>query len=96
MLFGAMADKAVEEMARILWPAMTHVVLTRAANNARAATTASLAALAQSLGVEHSVSASVREGVELAAARALALDAEAVLVIAGSIYVAGEAMQALQ
>jgi len=96
LLFGAMADKAVDEMARILWPAMTHVVLTRIASNARAAATADLAALAQSLGVEHSVSASVREGLQLASARALALGPETVLVIAGSIYVAGEAMQALQ
>jgi dihydrofolate synthase/folylpolyglutamate synthase len=96
LLFGAMADKAVEEMARILWPAMTHVVLTRIANNTRAAATADLAKVAQSLGVEHSVSASVREGLELATARARALGADAVVVIAGSIYVAGEAVQALR
>jgi dihydrofolate synthase/folylpolyglutamate synthase len=96
LLFGAMADKAVEEMAGILWPAMAHVVLTRTANNARAAATADLATLAQSLGVEHSVSASVRQGLEMAMARALALGPEAVVVVAGSIYVAGEAVQALQ
>ncbi len=96
LLFGAMADKAVEEMAGILWPAMAHVVLTRTANNARAAATADLATLAQSLGVEHSVSASVRQGLEMAMARALALAPEAVVVVAGSIYVAGEAVQALQ
>jgi dihydrofolate synthase/folylpolyglutamate synthase len=96
LLFGAMADKAVDEMARILWPAMTHVVLTRIANNPRAAATGDLSAQAQSLGVAHSVSASVREGLELATARAMALGPETVLVIAGSIYVAGEALQALQ
>ncbi len=96
LLFGAMADKAVEEIAQILWPAMRHVILTRIAGNSRAAVTADLSALAQSLGVEHSASASVREGVKLATARALELGPESVLVIAGSIYVAGEAMQALQ
>ncbi len=96
LLFGAMADKAVEQIARILWPAMRHVVLTRIANNPRATATADLAALAQSLGVEHSVAATVRQGVELATTRALELGPDAAVVIAGSIYVAGEAMQALQ
>ncbi len=96
LLFGAMADKAVEQIAQILWPVMRHVVLTRIANNPRATATADLASLAQSLGVEHSVSATVRQGVELATARALAFGPEAAMVIAGSIYVAGEALQALQ
>jgi dihydrofolate synthase/folylpolyglutamate synthase len=94
LLFGAMADKAVDEIARILWPRMAHVVLTRTANNSRAASTVELAALAQSLGVQHSLSLSVRHGVELATAQALARP-HSVVVIAGSIYVAGEAMQAL-
>jgi dihydrofolate synthase/folylpolyglutamate synthase len=94
LLFGAMADKAVDQIARILWPRMAHVVLTRTANNSRAASTAELAALAQSLRVQHSLSLSVRHGVELATAQALARP-HSVVVIAGSIYVAGEAMQAL-
>jgi dihydrofolate synthase/folylpolyglutamate synthase len=94
LLFGAMADKAVDQIARILWPRMAHVVLTRTANNSRAASSAELAALAQSLGVEHSLSLSVRHGVELATAQGLARP-QAVIVIAGSIYVAGEAVQAL-
>jgi dihydrofolate synthase/folylpolyglutamate synthase len=96
LLFGAMADKAVEEIAQILWPAMTHVVLTRIANNPRAAAADDLAAMAESLGVQHSVAASVRQGVELATARARELGPESVVIIAGSIYVAGEALQALQ
>jgi dihydrofolate synthase/folylpolyglutamate synthase len=96
LLFGAMADKAVGQMAGILWPVMAHVVLTRAAHNARASSTFDLSEMARLLGVEHSVAASVREGLELATARALALGPETVVVIAGSIYVAGEAVQALQ
>jgi dihydrofolate synthase / folylpolyglutamate synthase len=96
LLFGSMADKAVEQIAKILWPQMAHVVLTRAANNPRAAAAADLASLAQSLGVEHSVSASVRRGVELAIVEALKLGPEASVVIAGSIYVAGEAIVALR
>ena len=95
LLFGAMADKAVDQIAKILWPRMAHVVLTRA-NNPRSAPANDLAALAQSLGVEHSVSATVGEGVELALAEARKLGPESVTVIAGSIYVAGEAVQALR
>jgi dihydrofolate synthase/folylpolyglutamate synthase len=33
LLFGAMADKAVDQIAQILWPRMAHVVLTRIAGN---------------------------------------------------------------
>ncbi len=95
LLFGAMADKAVDQMAQILWPRMAHVVLTRTANNPRAAGTADLTALAQSLGVCHSASSSVREGLEAALAHALTLGPDAAVVIAGSIYIAGEAIQAL-
>jgi dihydrofolate synthase/folylpolyglutamate synthase len=95
LLFGAMADKAVDQIAQILWPRMAHVVLTRIAGNPRAAAVADLAALAASLGVPHSASANVAEGIGLAIAEALALGPEAVLVIAGSIYVAGEAVPVL-
>jgi len=96
LLFGAMADKAVDQIAQILWPRMAHVVLTRTANNPRAAAPEALAAMAQSLGVEHSSSTTVDQGVELAIAEARKLGSEAVVVIAGSIYVAGEAMSVLR
>ena len=75
---------------------MAYIVLTRITNNPRAATNADLASLAQSLGVEHSVSATVRQGVELVMVEALKLGPEAAVVIAGSIYVAGEAIVALR
>jgi dihydrofolate synthase/folylpolyglutamate synthase len=94
LLFGAMADKAVDQMAQILWPRMAHVVLTRA-GNPRAVASADLAVLAQTLGVQHSVAATVCEGVEVAIAETLKLGPEAAMVIAGSIYVAGEALRAL-
>jgi dihydrofolate synthase/folylpolyglutamate synthase len=96
LLFGAMADKAVDQIAKILWPRMSHVVLTRIANNPRAAAAADLASLAQSLGVEHSSSPTVPEGVDLATAQARRLGPQAAIVIAGSIYVAGEAILALR
>jgi len=96
LLFGAMTDKAVAEMAQILWPQMEHVVLTRAAGSPRAAEAAALAKLAQPLGVANSVSGSVASGLELAIARARELGPDAVVVIAGSIYVAGEASEFLK
>ena len=52
-------------------------------------------AIAQSLGVEHSVSETVRQGLELALAQARELGPDSAVVVAGSIYVAGEAVQAL-
>lgn len=95
LLFGAMTDKAVDEIAKILWPRMAHVVFTRAAGNPRAAATANFTVLAQALGVQCSESATVREGLGIAIVRALELDSTAAVVVAGSIYVAGEALPAL-
>ncbi len=92
LLFGAMADKAVDEMAKILWPQMAHVVLTRAAGSPRALDATALAQLAQSLGVEHSISAAVAGGLQLAIAQARRLGPNSVVVVAGSIYLAGEAV----
>jgi dihydrofolate synthase/folylpolyglutamate synthase len=95
LLFGAMADKAVDEMAKILWPQMAHVVLTRVGGNPRALAAADLAQLAQSLGVEHSISTTVAQGLELATAQARRLGPHSAVVIAGSIYLAGEAVPIL-
>jgi dihydrofolate synthase/folylpolyglutamate synthase len=95
LLFGAMADKAVDEMAKILWPQMAHVVLTRVAGSPRALDAADLARLAQSLAVEHSISATVSQGLALAIAQARRLGPHSVVVIAGSIYLAGEAVPIL-
>jgi dihydrofolate synthase/folylpolyglutamate synthase len=96
LLFGVMADKAVDEIAKILWPRMTHVVLARTTNNPRAANTADLATLAQSLGVSHSTSATVREGFSLATAHARSLSPAAAVVVAGSVYLAGEVVEFLR
>jgi dihydrofolate synthase/folylpolyglutamate synthase len=95
MLFGVMTDKDYAPMAQILWPTMRHVVLTQAAGNPRAATVEELARLAAHLGVEHSLSGSVAEGLRRAQQLARQMGSEAVVVIAGSIYVAGEAMMLL-
>ena len=95
LLFGAMADKAVDQMAQILWPLMRHVVLTRTAHNPRAAMPADLATLAQSLGVPHSIADTVSDAVEQATAKACALGPDSAIIVAGSIYVAGEAISLL-
>ena len=95
LLFAAMADKALAEMARILWPPMAHVVLTRATGTPRAADPADLALIAQSLGVEHSLAPNAHEGLGLAFEQARKLGPNSVLVIAGSIYLAGEALPEL-
>ncbi len=95
LLFGAMADKEIEEMAKILWPIMDHVVLTTASGNPRAATVQSLAVLAGAIGVEHSTAPNVRQAMDLSSSLALAHGEMAALVIAGSIYIAGEAVLCL-
>jgi dihydrofolate synthase/folylpolyglutamate synthase len=88
-VFGAMRDKAIQEMAAILFPIAERVVLTHV-NNPRAATTDELAAAASHTGVElHSESC-----VADAMARAIELTpAQGVIVVAGSIFLVGEVMQ---
>ena len=96
LLFGVMADKDVGQIARILWPQMSALVLASVANHQRASSTSELAYLANSMGLKYSVSQSVQEGVELAISRARQLGSGAAVVIAGSIYLAGEAIEALR
>ncbi len=95
LLFGAMSDKAIDQMAQILWPLMQHVVLTRTAHNPRAASPADLATLAQSLGVSYSIADTVSAALAQATTQARVLGASSAIVIAGSIYVAGEAISLL-
>ena len=96
LLFAAMADKAVAQMAQILWPTMQRVVLTHVSGNPRAAQVADLAVLAEELGVRHTEAATVPEAIHLACRQARELGEEALLVVAGSIYLAGEALPALR
>lgn len=96
LLFAAMADKAIEPMAKILWPQMTRVVLTHVSSNPRAASVESLASLAASLGVEAEHTATVAEGLRVAVRTARELGPEAAVVVAGSIYLAGEVLPLLE
>jgi len=90
-IFGAMRDKAIGEMAEILFPLAERVILTRA-DNPRSASPAEIreAAIRIAADIEDT------SDVALALDRANRLTgAKGVVVITGSIYIVGEAMQLL-
>ena len=91
IVFGAMGDKAIQEMADILFPIAQHVVVTNIANP-RAATTEQLLQAGSRTGTAMVAEESV------AAALARAGDvttADGVIVVTGSIFLVGEAMKTL-
>jgi len=90
-VFGAMRDKEIAEMAEILFPLAERVIAT-CAENPRSATAEEIRDSAARTGAEIELAASVPAAIEAARRRA---PAGAVVVITGSIYVVGEAMQAL-
>ena len=84
-VFGAMKDKAISEIAEILFPLAEHVILTHA-DSPRAATTGEIASL-----VAHTQAAIVEQpciALALEKARELA-GKTGVVVITGSIYIVG-------
>jgi dihydrofolate synthase / folylpolyglutamate synthase len=90
-VFGAMRDKAIGEMAEILFPLAAQVIATRA-DNPRSATLDEIreAAARTATDIEDAVD------VPLALARARSLaGSRGIVVITGSIYIVGEAMRAL-
>ncbi len=94
LVFGVLRDKAVGEIASILFPLAKRVVLTHA-NNPRAASPEEIRALAQPLlapGTEIVCETEVRAAVSRAMKFA---EPEGVIVVTGSIYVVGEALAAL-
>ncbi len=87
-VFGAMRDKAISEMAEILFPLADRVIATRPANPRAASPEEILQA-----GARTGVAIDAVEGVEGAVERARSLaSAGTVVVITGSIYLVGEAM----
>ena len=90
-VFGAMRDKAIGEMAEILFPLAESVIAT-CAGNPRSATPEEIQAAASRTGSEIIVCPDVESA--LARARTLA-GAGGIIVVTGSIYVVGEAMRAL-
>jgi dihydrofolate synthase/folylpolyglutamate synthase len=90
-VFGAMRDKAISEMAEILFPLAERVIATRP-ENPRAASPEEIQQAAARTGVEIEAVEDVRLAVERA--RALA-GAETVVVITGSIYLVGEVISSI-
>ena len=92
MIFGAMRDKAIAEMAEVLFPLAEKVIVSRA-DSPRAATGEQIREAAIHSGAEMIVTGGVEEA--WSRARALATQG-AVVVITGSIYIVGEALRILQ
>jgi dihydrofolate synthase/folylpolyglutamate synthase len=90
-IFGAMRDKAIAEIAEILFPVAERVIATRA-ENPRSATPEEIREAALRTGAEVLCAASVPAA--LAQARSLAAS-RGLVVITGSIYIVGEAMREL-
>lgn len=90
-VFGAMRDKAIREIAEILFPLAERVIATRA-DNPRSATPEEIAEAAARTGAALEFAPDVPSAIRLACSAARN---DAVVVITGSIYVVGEAMQAL-
>ncbi|HKT50469.1 MAG TPA: folylpolyglutamate synthase/dihydrofolate synthase family protein [Candidatus Angelobacter sp.] len=90
-IFGAMKDKAIAEIAEILFPLAEHVIITHA-DSPRAATTGEIASM-----VAHTQAAIVEEqSIPLALEKARQLAGKAgVVVITGSIYIVGAAQAQL-
>jgi dihydrofolate synthase / folylpolyglutamate synthase len=90
-VFGAMRDKAIGEMAEILFPLAERVILAPA-NNPRSAQAQEIMDAASRVSVPMEATSDVASA--LARARDLA-GSDDVVVITGSIYIVGEAMQQL-
>ncbi len=91
LVFGVMRDKAVREMAEILFPLAEHVIATRA-ENPRSTSPDEIRDAAARTGVEIVIEPTV------AAALARASDLverDGIAVVTGSIYVVGEALNAI-
>lgn len=90
-VFAAMRDKAIQEIASILFPIAQHVILTQV-SNPRAATTDEIAEAASRTGAELHCEPSVVTALETAIKLT---DPRGIIVITGSIFLVGEAMQTL-
>ena len=90
-VFGAMRDKAISEMAEILFPLADRVIATRP-DNPRSASPEEIQQAAKRTGVSLDIVPDPESALKLA--RAIA-PARAIIVITGSIYLVGEAMRLL-
>jgi dihydrofolate synthase/folylpolyglutamate synthase len=85
-----MRDKAIREIAEILFPMAERIIATRA-DNPRSATPEEIAEAAARTGAEIEFAPDIPSAIR----RACSAAANAVVVITGSIYIVGESMQAL-
>jgi dihydrofolate synthase / folylpolyglutamate synthase len=85
LLFGCLREKAVEEMAQILFAVFDRVILTPV-NSPRSASVDDLQAVARTLGIEPQLVISPSAGMDLALAET---PAESLIVCAGSVYLVG-------
>jgi len=92
LIYGAARDKAVDDIASTLFPCADHVILTRAAV-ARSASPHTLLAIADHHHEHISLSRNVGEAIEQARERA---SLEDLIVVTGSIFLAGEARELLR
>jgi dihydrofolate synthase/folylpolyglutamate synthase len=94
LVFGAMRDKAIREVADTLFPVAKQVFLTQVTNNPRAATVSELAVLTPSSA---KVKGIVDPGSALACAfeEAHRLGRRSVVLVTGSIYLLGDVMREL-
>jgi dihydrofolate synthase/folylpolyglutamate synthase len=88
-VFGAMRDKAISEMAEILFPLADRVIATRP-ENPRAASPEEIQTAASRTGAEIELVEDVQRALERA--RELSGDGT-VIVVTGSIYLVGEVME---
>ncbi|HWR36579.1 MAG TPA: folylpolyglutamate synthase/dihydrofolate synthase family protein [Clostridia bacterium] len=102
-VFGAMRDKAIAEVAEVLFPLSEHVAVTTAANNPRSATAAEVAEAAARTGADLTQTASVADALNVAftlardaSAKPLPMTGAPLVVITGSIYIVGEAIGILR
>ena len=92
-VFGAMRDKAISEMTEILFPLAERVIATQP-ENPRAASTQEIQQAALRTAVEIEAVEDVEQALQRARSLSLAKSG-AVIVITGSIYLAGEAMRVI-
>jgi dihydrofolate synthase/folylpolyglutamate synthase len=90
-VFGAMRDKAISEMTEILFPLAQRVIATRP-ENPRAASPEEIVQAARRTGTDIEEAAEVKAALQLARGAA---GTGGVIVVTGSIYLVGEAMQLL-
>lgn len=91
LVFGVLRDKAMSEMAEILFPIAERVIVTHA-NNPRSASTDEIRQAARRVATEISDAENVAGALQMAAEAA---GKDGLVVVSGSIYIVGEAMRTL-